>query len=214
MTGAVGVPGPFLVVYVYIFGDKQTNSIPARDIQGYEMVPLGPLNGKSLGTTLSPWIVTTDALEPFKTKGQPQTESLSLPPYLQDPENVTYDINLQTEILTSDGRTATVAGRSSVASLYWSVRQMIAHVASAGSALRTGDLMATGTVTGPQREMYGCLLEVTEGGSRPFKLDDGTERRFLLDGDVVRMTGVAGEEESGVGFGECVGKLVASRPYE
>lgn len=175
------------------------------------MIPLGPLNGKSLGTTLSPWIVTTDALEAYKTKGQAQTESVSLPPYLQDPDSATYAIKLQVEILAGDS--ATVTGKSCVSSLYWSIRQMIAHVASAGSALRTGDIMATGTVTGAQRDEYGCLLEATEGGSKPLKLNNGSERRFLLDGDVVRMTGVAGDEESGVGFGECIGKLIPSRPF-
>lgn len=176
------------------------------------MVPLGPLNGKSLGTTLSPWIVTTDALESFQTRAQAHTGSPSLPPYLEDPDHVAYAVKLQVEILTGD--TPTVVGKSCVSSLYWSIRQMIAHVASTGSALRTGDVMATGTVTGAGTEEYGCLLEVTEGGKRPIQLQDGTERRFLLDGDVVQMTAVAGDESSGVGFGECVGRLVPSRPFE
>lgn len=168
------------------------------------MMPLGPLNGKNFGTTISPWIVTPEALEPFKTAGQKST--LSIPKHLQDPDSQTYNIRMEVQIST--GTHSTVAGRSQLQSLYWSVRQMIAHVASAGSALRTGDVMATGTVTGPGEGAMGCLLEVTEGGKRPFKLHDGTERRFLQDGDTVRITAMAGGEESGVGFGECVGRLV------
>lgn len=170
-------------------------------------MPLGPLNGKNFGTTVSPWVVTPEALQPFKTTGQKST--LKLPQYLQDPESQTYDIDMQVEIVAGDQ--STVAGRSRLQSLYWSVRQMIAHVASAGSALRTGDIMATGTVTGPEEGEMGCLLEVTEGGKRPLKLQDGSERRFLQDGDVVRMTAVAGRKDSGVGFGECVGRLVPAR---
>ena len=182
---------------------------PARDIQGYEMIPLGPLNGKNFGTSISPWVVTLDALAPFEAAGQKPVAPI--PPYLRDPENVTYAVRMQVEILPGGSESAsTVMGRSEVQSLHWSVRQMIAHVASAGSSLRTGDVMATGTVSGPAEGQLGSLLEVSEGGTRPYKLKDGSERRFLLDGDVVRMTAVAGSEGSGVGFGGCIGRLVAS----
>jgi fumarylacetoacetase len=174
------------------------------------MIPLGPLNGKNFGTTVSPWIITLDALQPFIVENQkPQ---VAIPGHLQDPEHATYAIRMQVEILAQG--VASTVGASQIQSLYWSARQMIAHVASAGSPLNTGDVMATGTVSGSQPGSFGCLLEVTEGGKIPFKLQDGTERRFLQDGDVVRMTAVAGDDESGVGFGECIGKLLPSLPFK
>ncbi|KAK3290867.1 uncharacterized protein B0H64DRAFT_451348 [Chaetomium fimeti] len=192
----------------HIFGFVILNDWSARDIQGFEMTPLGPFNGKNFGTSISPWIVTLDALEAFKAEGQKPV--VDIPKHLQDPELRTYAIQMQVEILS--GETATMAGTSWVQSLYWSSRQMVAHAVSAGAALRTGDIMATGTVSGDGEDARGCMLELTEGGSKPFKLNDGTERGFLHDGDVVRMTAVAGEEQSGVGFGECIGRLVAHRP--
>lgn len=173
------------------------------------MTPLGPFNGKNFGTSISPWIVTLDALEAFKAEGQKPV--VDIPKHLQDPELRTYAIQMQVEILS--GETATLAGTSLVQSLYWSSRQMVAHAVSAGAALRTGDIMATGTVSGDGEDARGCMLELTEGGAKPFKLEDGTERGFLHDGDVVRMTAVAGEEQSGVGFGECSGRLVASQAF-
>ncbi|KAL2214377.1 hypothetical protein CC79DRAFT_1346226 [Sarocladium strictum] len=197
----------------YIFGFVLLNDWSARDIQGFEMTPLGPLNGKNFGTTISPWVITPEALSPFKTTGPEHTlPETSIPPYLQDPQRQTHDITMQVEITTLDSDSkSTVVCRSKLQSLYWSVRQMIAHVASAGSALRTGDVMATGTVTGDGEGAMGCLLEVTDGGRKPLLLQDGSERRFLEDGDVVRITAVAGGEGDGVGFGECVGRLVARR---
>lgn len=177
------------------------------------MMPLGPFNGKNLGTTISPWVVTLDALEQFKTSGPLPLADVDVPRHLRDPARQTYDIGMKVEIVSGDGATATVAGTSNVRDLYWSSRQMVAHAVSAGAALRTGDILATGTVSGDGEDARGCMLELTEGGARPFRLGDGSERAFLHDGDVVRMTAVAGDENSGVGFGECVGRLVGSRSY-
>lgn len=176
------------------------------------MTPLGPFNGKNFGTSISPWIVTLDALEAFKTKGpKPALDMTTIPKHLRDPTQQTYDVRLQVEIISGDK--ATVAGTSSLQSLYWSPRQMVAHAVSAGAALRTGDILATGTVSVEGPDGKGCMLELTEGGAKPFRLSGGEERAFLRDGDVVRMTAVAGgkDSESGVGFGECVGRLVPSR---
>ena len=170
------------------------------------MTPLGPFNGKNFGTTISPWVVTLDALDAFKAQGQKPV--VDIPRHLQDPDRQTYAICMQVEILA--GETATVTGTSWVQTMYWTPRQILAHAASAGAALRTGDILATGTVSEEGEDGKGCLLELAEGGSRPFKLGDGSERTFLQDGDVVRMTAVAGQGESGVGFGECVGRLVPS----
>lgn len=176
------------------------------------MRPLGPLNGKNVGTSISPWIVTLEALEPFKTRGPPRQHPVAI--YLDDPEEKTYSIDMQVDVVPAGGSKASVIGRSKVESLYWSPRQMVAHIVSAGSALRTGDLMATGTVSGPEPGTHGCLMEATEGGKGPIALSDGQRRTFLEDGDVALMTAVAGGESSGVGFGECVGELLPARPFE
>ncbi|CAI4214083.1 unnamed protein product [Parascedosporium putredinis] len=155
-----------------------------------------------------PWVVTLDALEPFKVPGPDRVQPVVK--YLADPENATYAVAMQVEIL-SDAST-TVIGRSNVKAMYWTARQMAAHTASAGAALRPGDILATGTVSGEGKGAHGCLLEATEGGKVPVSLDDGSTRAFLQDGDVVRMTAIAGDPASGVGFGECVGKLLPARP--
>ena len=170
------------------------------------MIPLGPFNGKSVGTTISPWVVTLDALEPFRVKGQ---EQRPVPSYLEDPERATYSISLHAELLV--GEATTVLSTSRLESMYWNMRQMVAHTASAGSALRTGDIMATGTVSGPEEGALGCLLEISKGGKESVTLSDGSQRTFLQDGDIIRLTAVAGHEDSGVGFGDCTGRLVASR---
>lgn len=179
----------------------------ARDIQGFEMHPLGPFNGKSLGTSISPWVITPEALERFKTSACPQQGSLPL--YLRHSKPSTYSIKMEVEILT--GSAATTIGICPVDSLYWNPPQLLAHAVSSGSALRTGDILATGTVSGSADKSQGCLLETTEGGRKPVELSDGSRRSFLEDGDVVRITAVAGEASSGVGFGECIGRLTPSR---
>ncbi|OJZ89287.1 hypothetical protein ASPFODRAFT_78773 [Aspergillus luchuensis CBS 106.47] len=192
----------------HIFGLVMLNDWSARDIQGLEMIPLGPLNGKNFATTISPWIVTLDALQPFKTPG-PEPR-VSLPAHLQDPGEFNYDISVVTELEAGSGGSSTVLGRGNAKDLFWSIRQMCAHLASTGCDLRTGDILGTGTVSGEEEGSYGCLLEVTEGGKKRVKLDggDGEERGYLVDGDVVRLTAWAGE---GVGFGECVGQILPAR---
>ncbi|KAG8668469.1 hypothetical protein FPOAC2_07756 [Fusarium poae] len=193
----------------HIFGFAILNDWSARDIQGFEMSPLGPFNGKSLGTSLSPWIVTLDALDSFRTRS-PAQQTLAAS-YLQHPNPSTFSITMKVEVLANS--TATTVGVCPVEALYWTPQQMIAHSVSSGSALRTGDVLATGTVSGSNESSRGCMLETTEGGSKPVTLVDGSKRGFLEDGDVVRITAVVGEQGSGVGFGECVGQLTPARPY-
>ncbi|KAL4938255.1 hypothetical protein BDV06DRAFT_232016 [Aspergillus oleicola] len=205
----------------HVFGVVVLNDWSARDIQGLEMVPLGPLNGKAFGTSISPWIVTTEALESFKIAGpEPRAE---LAAHMQDEGKANYDIVMKVEILhppaqaapapavdgSGEGTALTVSpiATSAAKELFWSHRQMIAHLTSCGSDLRTGDLLGTGTVSGAVDGSYGCLLESTKGGKEKVRLSDGSERVYLLDGDVVRMTAVLGGEESGVGFGECIGEI-------
>lgn len=177
----------------------------ARDIQGCEMVPLGPLNSKAFGTTISPWVVTLDALKSFKAPGP--TRDVVLATHLEDVPvaESSYDIALKVELLV-DGESTTLS-RSNFKDLHWSGRQMVAHVASSGADLRTGDILGTGTVSGPEQGSYGCLLEMTNGGKVPLLFENGPTRVFLEDGDVIHMTALAGEVGSGVGFGECLGEL-------
>ncbi|KAJ5688868.1 hypothetical protein N7462_003260 [Penicillium macrosclerotiorum] len=190
----------------HIFGLVILNDWSSRDIQGCEMVPLGPLNGKAFGTSISPWVVTLDALESFRTPG-PRHE-VALAGHLEDVIQSGYAINLKVELLA--GGQVTTISESKAQDLHWSGRQMAAHLASSGADLQTGDILATGTVSGPTDGNYGCLLEITKAGKEPITLSDGSKRHYLLDGDVVRMTAVAGGYDSGVGFGECVGELKAA----
>ncbi|RBR26698.1 uncharacterized protein FIESC28_00481 [Fusarium coffeatum] len=190
----------------HIFGFVILNDWSARDIQGFEMSPLGPFNGKSLGTSISPWIITLDALDPYRTRS-PAQQTLSAS-YLQHPNPSTFSITMKVELLANS--TTTTLGTCPVEALYWTPQQMIAHSVSSGSALRTGDILATGTVSGSDEASRGCMLETTEGGSKPVTLSDGSKRGYLEDGDVVRITAVAGD---GVGFGECVGQLTPARAY-
>ncbi|CAG8290131.1 unnamed protein product [Penicillium salamii] len=190
----------------HIFGMVILNDWSARDIQGCEMVPLGPLNSKSFGTSISPWIVTLDALQAFKAPGP--TRDIVLANHLEDVTTVeaSYDISLKVELMANEN--TTTLSRSNFRDLHWSGRQMVAHAASSGSDLRTGDILGTGTVSGSEQGSYGCLLEMTSGGKEPVVLENGLKRVFLEDGDVVQMTGLAGKDGSGVGFGECVGQLL------
>jgi fumarylacetoacetase len=171
------------------------------------MIPLGPFNGKNFGTSLSPWVVTVDALSPFQTKGPPQEPPIAS--YLVDSENGTYSVDMEVELLI--GEESTTVTKSNTDVCYWNIRQMITHVVSAGSGLRTGDLIAIGTISGPERASVACLMEYTEGGKNPLELPGGMKRAYLEDGDIVRITAIAGGGESGVGFGECIGQLLPSR---
>ncbi|OJK02184.1 hypothetical protein ASPACDRAFT_41003 [Aspergillus aculeatus ATCC 16872] len=193
----------------HIFGLVLLNDWSARDIQGFEMIPLGPLNGKNFASTISPWIVTLAALEAFRTDG-PEPQSAAIPPYLQDSGAYNYDIQLKVELETASGA-RTVLGETNAKELYWSLGQMCAHLTSTGCNLHTGEILGTGTVSGAAEGSYGCLLEVTKGGKAKAKLTDDSERTYLVDGDVVTMTALAGE---GVGFGECTGQILPAKEVQ
>lgn len=193
----------------------------ARDIQAFEMSPLGPFCGKNFSTSISPWIIPLAALRPFTVPAPPRLQPV-IPP-LDDPESCNFNVTMQVEIIPSSASgsaasaaakpVATVVGKAPIGVMYWTHRQILAHQASAGCDLRAGDLLGTGTVSGATRETFGCLMEATKGGKEALALEGGEERRYLLDGDVVRMTGLvaSAKEGEGVGFGECVGQLVAAR---
>ena len=200
----------------HIFGFVLLNDWSARDIQTLEMPPLGPFLGKSLGTTISPWVVLADALEPF-LKPVPERQKAVSKHLTQTGDLAHYAVTLTVDIsaAASDkynsaaGAEMMRACTSQLESLYWTIPDMIAHQTSNGCPIRSGDLLATGTVSGKEKGEHGCLLEITRGGKEAFVLEDGAERKYLEDGDTVLFSGWAGEigSEACVGFGECRGTL-------
>ncbi|KAK1984359.1 fumarylacetoacetase [Colletotrichum cereale] len=191
----------------HIFGLVLLNDWSARDIQGLEMNPLGPMSGKSFGTSISAWVITLEALEPFAT--QPPAKNIPAQPYLADKkEKPSYKIELKAEVLT--GGEATTVCKAQLSWMYWTFRDLVAQQTINGCNLNTGDVLATGTVSGAGDDEHGCLLELTKGGKVGWKTTNGQDRTYLKDGDGVRISGYAGD---GVGFGECVGFIDAARPF-
>ncbi|MFV8370069.1 fumarylacetoacetase [Flavobacterium sp. LB2R40] len=189
----------------YIFGMVLLNDWSARDIQKWEYVPLGPFLAKNFATSISPWIVTMDALEPFRTKG-PKQEPTPLP-YLQQKGKHSFDINLEVAIQPENSE-ATVISHSNFKYLYWSMCQQLAHHTSNGCRVNSGDMMGSGTISGPTPDSYGSMLELTWGGKTPIKLKDGTERKFINDNDTVIMKGFCQNGHVRIGFGEVFSKLL------
>ena len=189
----------------YIFGMVLLNDWSARDIQKWEYVPLGPFLGKNFATSISPWIVTMDALEPFRTKG-PNQDPTPLP-YLQQKGKHTFDINLEVAIEPENGAPTTVS-KSNFKYLYWSMSQQLAHHTSNGCRVNSGDMMGSGTISGAEPTSFGSMLELTWSGKNPIKLNDGTERKFINDNDTVIMTGFCENKEVRIGFGEVSSKLL------
>lgn len=189
----------------YIFGMVLLNDWSARDIQKWESVPLGPFLSKNFATSISPWIVTMDALEPFRTKG-PKQEPTPLP-YLQLKGKHSFDINLEVAI-KPENTEATVVSRSNFKYLYWSMCQQLAHHTSNGCRVNSGDMMGSGTISGPTPDSFGSMLELSWGGKNPIKMNDGTERRFINDNDTVIMKGFCQNGQVRIGFGEVSSKLL------
>ena len=195
-----------------IFGYCLLNDWSARDIQAWESQPLGPFLGKNFATTISPWIVTAEALVPFRTAAwaRPQGDPAPLP-YLDDAQDraqggldITLDAYLTTAAMRRDGVPPQRLAQSSSALMYWTFAQMIAHHTSNGCNLEIGDLIGSGTVSGPEPSSWGSLLELTAGGSKPLPLPNGEKRRFLEDGDEVGFRGFCTKPGcTRIGFGEC-----------
>lgn len=193
----------------HIFGMVLFNDWSARDIQAWEYVPLGPFLGKNFASSISPWVVTLDALEPFRTvQPAPDFEPL---PYLRGKGPQTFDIRLETVIRTADGTENTVC-RSNFKHLYWSMAQQLAHHTVNGCNVRCGDLMASGTISSPDPGGYGSMLELTWRGSKPLHMADGSERKFLDDGDTVIMRGHCEKAGLRIGFGEVAGTVLPAIP--
>ncbi len=188
----------------FIFGMVIFNDWSARDIQKWEYVPLGPFLAKSFASTISPWIVTLDALEPFRVAGPKQNpEPL---PYLQLEGNHSFNINLQAAIKPKK-QTETIVSNSNFKYMYWSMAQQLTHQTSNGCNVRSGDMYGSGTISGPTKDSYGSMLELTWRGENPIKMSDGTERKFINDGDTVILRGFCENDKVRIGFGECKGRI-------
>jgi fumarylacetoacetase len=192
----------------HIFGFVLMNDWSARDIQAWEYQPLGPFLAKNFCTSISPWVVTLEALEPFR-KPLPKQDPEPLP-YLRLANDFTFDIELEAQLQTSSMKDRHVITRTNFQNLYWSVSQQLAHHAVGGCNLEPGDLLASGTISGPAEESRGCMLELTWRGANPLKLPNGEMRKWLEDGDTLAISGSCDGGEFRVGFGEVTGRVVAA----
>ena len=207
-------PIPIAHAEDHLFGVCLLNDWSARDIQSWEYQPLGPFLAKNFATSISPWIVTLDALEPFRSAapsrpaGDPQPLA-----YLQEPGPGAFQITLEVWLRSPKMSAPVLVSRSDFASLYWTLGQMIAHHSSNGCPLRPGDLIGSGTVSGPEKQNQGCLLELTRRGADPIELPSGETRAFLEDGDEVILKGwCAASNFRRIGLGECRGLILPALP--
>ena len=192
----------------YIFGMVIFNDWSARDIQKWEYVPLGPFLAKNFASSISPWIVTLDALEPFRCEGElQQTEVL---PYLKFSGNKNIDINLEVQIESKNFSPHTIS-KSNFKYMYWNMNQQLAHHSINGCDIHAGDMMASGTISGNNESAYGSMLELTWKGTKPISMPDGTERKFINDGDTVIMKAHSFKNGIRVGFGEVKTKVLPAK---
>ena len=217
----LGEPVPIARAEERIFGFCLVNDWSARDLQAWEYQPLGPFLAKNFATTVSPWVVTLEALEPFRAPSPARPAGDPAPlPYLDSRKNaeagavsVTVEVYLSSARMRSTGVAPVRLSRGSAADLYWTPAQLLAHHTSNGCNLQPGDLLATGTISGPTRESRGCMLELTWRGAEPLTLPTGETRKFLEDGDEVMMLGYCEREGAvRIGFGECRGVVVGNTP--
>jgi fumarylacetoacetase len=202
----LGDPIPVERATENIFGLVLMNDWSARDIQAWEYQPLGPFLAKNFCTSVSPWVVMLDALEPFRKSLPPQDpEPL---PYLRRPNDFTYDIQLEARLQTKSLASPHVITRTNFQNLYWSIAQQLAHHTVNGCNLQPGDLLASGTISGPSEESRGCMLELTWRGANPLSLPNGETRKWLEDGDRLTITGWAQGDGYRVGFGEVTGQIL------
>ena len=216
---ALGEPVPIARAEEKIFGFCLVNDWSARDIQAWEYQPLGPFLAKNFATSISPWVVTLEALEPFRTPAASRPPGDPAPlPYLDSRKNaeaggvaVTVEVHLASARMRERGMPPLRLSRGSATDLYWTPAQLVAHHTSNGCDLRPGDLLASGTISGQTKESRGCLLELTWRGAEPLALPTGETRKFLEDGDEVIMRGYCEREGAvRIGFGECRGMVLAS----
>ncbi|MCX6297432.1 MAG: fumarylacetoacetase [Bacteroidetes bacterium] len=189
----------------HIFGMVLFNDWSARDIQTWEYVPLGPFLAKNFASTISPWVVTMDALEPFRVKGY--TQEPKVLPYLEYTGDNNIDIHLDVYI-QPDKNEENLVSHSNYKFMYWTMEQQLAHHTSNGCNINVGDMMASGTISGPTPDSYGSMLELSWRGTKPLKMKDGSERKFINDNDTVIMRGYCEKDGVRIGFGEAKGKVL------
>jgi len=194
----------------HIFGLVLMNDWSARDIQKWEYVPLGPFTAKNFATTISPWVVTLEALEPFRVPASAQTDPVPLP-YLKDEHPTSYDIKLEVSLQTAKLDKPFVIARSNFQYLYWSMKQQLVHHAVTGCNMCPGDLLGSGTISGPTVDTWGSLLEIAWKGTKPVQLPSGEERKFLADGDTLNLSGYCQGNGYRIGFGDCSGTILPAR---
>ena len=195
-----------------IFGYVLLNDWSARDIQAWEYQPLGPFQAKAFATSISPWVVTKAALDPFRVE-TPDRE-VPLLPYLEEPGPMLYDIKLDVLMQPAEATTPTRICRTNYRHMYYSSAQQLAHHASSGCPMRTGDLLGSGTISGPTKDQFGSLLELTWGGKEPLTLETGETRAFIEDGDTLTLTGWAEGDGYRIGFGACTGTILAAHTFD
>ena len=190
----------------HVFGFTLVNDWSARDIQTWEYIPLGPFLAKNFATSISPWIITMEALEPFKCKS-PEQEPKPFD-YLNNKKDCNYDINLEIHLKAENMSESHIISKTNYNYLYWNMAQQIAHHTITGCNLRTGDLLASGTISGPEKNSRGSMLELSWNGKEPIDLPNGEKRTFLEDGDVVTLKGWCEGKGYRIGFGECKGTIL------
>ncbi|WP_350560464.1 fumarylacetoacetase [Psychrobacter sp. CAL346-MNA-CIBAN-0220] len=208
----IGQPIAMENAWDHIFGMVLLNDWSARDIQKWEYVPLGPFNAKTFASEISPWIVTLDALEPFKTSCPTQDpEPLS---YLSEKKaDNSFDITLSVELLPKNADSVTVLCETNFKYMYWSMAQQLTHHTITGCKVEVGDLMGSGTISGPTPDTFGSMLELAWNATKPVELSNGETRTFIEDGDTVIMKGHAIKDDIRVGFGEVRGKILPALEF-
>jgi len=207
---AMGRPLSVAEADAMIFGYVLLNDWSARDIQAWEYQPLGPFQAKAFATTVGPWIVTRAALEPFRVA--PPAREMPLLPYLQEPGPMLYDIALGVSMAPASGAPKVIS-RTNACELYYSAAQQLAHHAVSGCSMRVGDLLGSGTISGPERAGFGSLLELSWGGAEPLTLAGGQTRCFLEDGDTLTLAGHAQGAGYRIGFGTCAGRILPAPDF-
>src|SRR5213078_96194 len=205
---SLGEPVPIDRAMNHVFGFVLMNDWSARDIQAWEYQPLGPFLAKNFCTSISPWVVTLEALESFR-KSLPSQDPEPLP-YLRAKNDFTFDIHLEARLQTSSMDSSSVITRTNFQNLYWSIAQQLAHHTVNGCNLQPGDLLASVTISGSNEESRGCMLELTWRGANPLKLPNGETRKWLEDGDTLIITGWCEGDGYRIGFGEVSGKILSA----
>lgn len=209
-SNILGEPISINEAHEYIFGMVLLNDWSARDIQQWEYVPLGPFNSKTFGSSISPWVVTLEALEPFRCP-PPKQEPIPLT-YLRESRNNNYDINLEAAFDVADQET--IISKTNFKYMYWTMMQQLTHHAISGCNLQIGDLLGSGTISGKDKDSRGSLLELTWNMAEPITLVNGETRYFIEDGDSIVMRGYAQKDDMRIGFGEVRGKILPAHKFD